>query len=441
MQTKLFICHATPDDNEFAAWLAARLELHGYDVWVDVKTLDPATDSWNTIEEIIRDNTAKFLFVATKTSTLGNRDGVKKELAVADRVRKKGIVDFIVPLRVDDISFDDFPVEIIRQYAIDFYDNWAAGLIELLDYLEKKGINKTVNISKQMTQALERWREVSTSKYPNIVSTNDYYYSNLFPVQLPNSLYVYNDVSIEPFLASRHKPQKKYGNCILTFVCPDCIKSYCGFDVINEAFDLKTLLKEEKPIQVFGTEITIPRLVCVNLINWAVCNMFYHNGMRKYKSTGKVQSKIRYFFKSGIKSKRHENDVRSRKLSGKYKKIKNWHYAQSAYFTTFPFEGILFRAHLMFTDSSDHLLSDSLQLNSRRSKGKRFFNNEWRDLLQAAIYFFSGGNNGINMVLCCEHNKMIINNEPYTFFSSQGYVEPSVDPLTNIDGGFDDDEE
>ncbi len=88
MRTTLFISHATPADNEFAAWLAAKLQLHGYRVWVDIKELDPATDFWKTIETAIRDDSIKFLFVVTSASIGGKRDGVMKELAIADRVRK-----------------------------------------------------------------------------------------------------------------------------------------------------------------------------------------------------------------------------------------------------------------------------------------------------------------------------------------------------------------
>lgn len=31
----IFISHSTPQDNEFSIWIASRLELLGYKVWVD----------------------------------------------------------------------------------------------------------------------------------------------------------------------------------------------------------------------------------------------------------------------------------------------------------------------------------------------------------------------------------------------------------------------
>jgi hypothetical protein len=112
-----------------------------------------------------------------------------KELAVADRVRKTN-PDFIVPLRADDVSFDDFPVEILRQNAITFTHDWATGLINLLEYLDKQDIPKTSMIS-DMNYAVSRWKEINTFKTFAPIRSKDHYYSNLFPCELPNSLIIY----------------------------------------------------------------------------------------------------------------------------------------------------------------------------------------------------------------------------------------------------------
>jgi len=440
MRTKLFISHATPTDNKFAAWLAAKLELHGYDVWVDIKELNPASDFWETIEKEIRENTIKFLFVATITSVLGNRDGIKKELAVADRVRKSGVSDFIVPLRADDVSFDDLPVEAIRQNTIDFNNDWASGLLILLDYLEKQNINKLNLAADRMTDALNRWRKLSTNDTSNVVTVNDKYYSNLFPVTLPKFMYTYNDVNIETELKKRHKPYKKFENCIFTFVCPYCVKSYCGYDTENHSLELKSLIESDEAMTFYEVEIKRPSSVCINLINWEICNVFYSRGMRLYKPNDEIESKKKYFFKSGVKSKRHENDKYGKSLSGKYKG-KNWHYAQSAYFTTAPFVGILVRSHLLFTDSKNNILSDAQQIIARRSKGKRFFNNDWRDLLQSSMFSHSGGKTEVVLNLCCGQSSLSISREPYIFEANKGYIEPKIEPIENLHGGYENDDE
>ena len=72
MKDTIFISHATPDDNIFAAWLATKLELCGYKVWVDLNNLNPSVDFWETIDKTIREDAIKFIFVTTAT-LLGKR--------------------------------------------------------------------------------------------------------------------------------------------------------------------------------------------------------------------------------------------------------------------------------------------------------------------------------------------------------------------------------
>ena len=42
MRNKIFISHATPDDNDFTRWLALKLIGLGYDVWCDIFELQKA---------------------------------------------------------------------------------------------------------------------------------------------------------------------------------------------------------------------------------------------------------------------------------------------------------------------------------------------------------------------------------------------------------------
>lgn len=438
MRNKIFISHATPDDNEFAAWLATKLELHGYDVWVDIHELNPAADFWKTIESTIRNEAVKFLFVATKISTSGTRDGVIKELAVADQIRKNVDPEFIVPLRADDVSYGDFSVEIIRLNAIDFYDNWATGLIKLLEYLEKSNTPKRDSIPTDMEEALMRWKEIKTSSLSMPIKKQDYYYSNLFPVILPNNLYVYADTSFEGAIQSKHFPYRKINDNILTFVCPNCIERLIGYPPTVEAFCLSDAMSTESSIFVYGAEIKRPDRICINLLNWSISELFFKKGLRKYRSNDNSNSRSKYFFQTGTKSRRYEKS-RFKSLSGSYND-KRWHFGLSAYYTKYPFCGFVLRSHLIFTDSYENFLSDMQQISARRNKGKRFFNKEWRDLIQAAVYYLSDGSDSIVEELCCPSNTMTINRKPYMFYADMGYLEPSTDPAETVEEYFDDDE-
>ena len=59
----IFISHATPEDNDFTIWLASRLELLGYEVWLDKNALLGGEKLWETIDNTIRNKSIKFLLV------------------------------------------------------------------------------------------------------------------------------------------------------------------------------------------------------------------------------------------------------------------------------------------------------------------------------------------------------------------------------------------
>ena len=57
----IFICDATPDDNNFVRWLGARLTGQGYKVWADMFNLKGGMPFWNTIEDALREHACKVI--------------------------------------------------------------------------------------------------------------------------------------------------------------------------------------------------------------------------------------------------------------------------------------------------------------------------------------------------------------------------------------------
>ena len=47
MRNKIFISHATPDDNDFTKWLSIKLIALGYEIWCDLFFLEKGVDFWN----------------------------------------------------------------------------------------------------------------------------------------------------------------------------------------------------------------------------------------------------------------------------------------------------------------------------------------------------------------------------------------------------------
>jgi hypothetical protein len=287
-----------------------------------------------------------------------------------------------------------------------------------------------------MENAIIRWKELKTSKISMPLEKNDSYYSNLFPINLPKNLFIYSQVEIEQILKEKHFPYLKKGNFIITLVCPDCITKYYEKTVEVEIFNFQELINCDENIIAFNTEIKIPSRICVNLLNWNIDNIFFKKGLLKYRIIDGSRSKNKYYFKIKTKSRRHPKS-REKSLSGLYHD-KHWHYAISAYYTKSPYDGVIFKSHMIFTDANHQPISEALQISARRSKGRRSYNKDWRNLLQAAIYLLSDGSDNLVTNLCCENNPFTIGSKPYIFLATIGYNEPLKTSEDNFEEYLDD---
>lgn len=135
----VFISHANPEDNEFAAWLGTRLIGAGYRVWSDLVRLVGGEPFWRDIGDAIKDHAAVVVLVLSRSSV--TKPGVLDEIALAVATsRKLQNPRFIIPVRLDDLPFDEFPEQVIRLNAINFNGNWVDGLHRLLEALDERAI-------------------------------------------------------------------------------------------------------------------------------------------------------------------------------------------------------------------------------------------------------------------------------------------------------------
>lgn len=186
MRDSIFISHANPEDNEFAQWLALQLAKQGFPVWCDLTKLLGGEDWWKDIQNILEEKTIKFLYVLSKASN--KKDGTRRELMVANNVSKKyDLKDFVIPLRIDDLDYKDFNIELARLNAISFKEGWADGLKPLLKKLEEDKIPKSKNFS---PDAVTSWWKEKFSADAGVILEPDEYLSNWFPVELlPDNLF------------------------------------------------------------------------------------------------------------------------------------------------------------------------------------------------------------------------------------------------------------
>lgn len=64
----IFICKATPGDDEFVLWLAPRLEATGYKVFADIITLQPGERWRKEITNTLQNKAIKMLLFWRKTA-------------------------------------------------------------------------------------------------------------------------------------------------------------------------------------------------------------------------------------------------------------------------------------------------------------------------------------------------------------------------------------
>jgi hypothetical protein len=111
MRDTIFISHANPENNYFAAWLASKLRMLGYKVWVDIKDIQPGQYFNRDFEKEIRENAIRFLAVVSNDYIIKSKThdtGVMNEILCARTI--KDIDGFIIPIHYDNSDFNEFTV-------------------------------------------------------------------------------------------------------------------------------------------------------------------------------------------------------------------------------------------------------------------------------------------------------------------------------------------
>jgi hypothetical protein len=414
MRNKIFISHATPEDNDFTIWLASRLELLGYEVWIDKNGLVGGEKFWETIDGVIRNEAIKFLLVYSKNifqkDNDGNpiagklKDGVYKEFSFAESIGKQNnINDFIIMMNIDASNYNLF-IGADRLNQIPFYENWANGFKQLEKKFQKDNVLKT----KQETKTdFGSWYEQQFVSNNGITSKSELYYTNWWTInKLPDYLFLYQFQSLEQasIIAKQFSdyPISKITNYLSSF---EERKEF----VITQDGNTFTI----KPQNIFKIKITDVLIGFESssfpthrdsenhfkkLLKEVFHKIMKNRGMFWYEMSNK---RLAYYYTpanlSSFKTKfqypfRKSNKFKTKNLLGKHKSLGKWHYAVSVKPILSPVLAFSLKSHITFTTDGFNVLkndkneTDSSKIHSqRRAKGKRMFNEEWRDLFLAFI--------------------------------------------------------
>lgn len=422
LRRKVFLSHATPEDNEFVQWLSLKLIALGYDVWCDILYLDKGVDFWRRIEKEIRENTCKFLLVSSRHSN--QREGVLKELAVANKVKKQlGDETFIIPLAIDEgLSYDDINIEIVRLNAIDFLSSWAMGLRALIEALEKQCVPKN---EPDFTKANDLYGQLVLQD-KGVVEREEVFDSNWFPIEVfPEELRFHNfgDRIPRGFNLDRLPyPAVIFGNHLCTFACEyDFVDELPKTQVYSghqtRRIPLADILKG-RLLGDFIDVITAQRLV-VRLLNRAFESYMRGMQFREYlmgRRTGYWAEKGRF----------EKNKVNKILLVG-VQKSKYWHYGISVSARLYPFPAISVSSHIFFTeDGIKPIDSISIQHSSRRKQGKNWWNNDWRTKLIAFMKAVSDQEPVLSLPV--GGKEMVrIRTSSVQFRATAGYLDPDAE--------------
>lgn len=386
VRNTILVTHANPEDNDFARWLAGRLSVAGYKSWVDVRALKGGDDFWDKIEHVLRNEAVKQIVVV---SNYIGKQGVKKELALGDVVRRKlSDPEFMIPIRISDIDFGDFPTEILRQNTHDAFPNWAACLEPLFETLEAAGVPKIASPDADLLSMIVGAQEEGRKL---VIDQPETLYSNWFELGARPDVWVMDgtgtNAQLNAWSEFTRMPHVLQNGSVIAFGGPVAI---AGLDDVVPPLKARANLPFNSVVEgsyphIFGKRADARRII-VNLMrqHWdltmhrrGLLPVNFSSGARGwFVPEGLIEKSVKATLADG-----HKVD---RVLSGKFKNLR-WHLCLVAQPKLWP--EALYRVHAnvaVTTDGRTALPGEQLQ-RMRLRLTRSWFNDKWRDMLLASM--------------------------------------------------------
>ena len=447
MRDIVFIGHATPEDNEFTLWLQAKLLNEGYHCECDLSILlGGEMDFWNTIQEVLEESTKKYILVLSNHTF--SKQGVLDEWEFCKGIaRKLNLHDFIIPVRIDEISFTA-RIGLNRMNVIPFTE-WGNGLKKLLLKLEADGVQK----NKNTPQSIQSWFENTYTTHSGIDKTiKEVFFTNWLSLShLPSILYLFKFQNEEQAKTLENYnvnyPVIRHGNFLISF------NSKLTTFAVNENFEIPYIHKDTLNIsqlmenyQHHGfPSYTDFRNFVIRLLRKMFNTFLLNRGLSTYEYSG---NSVCYYW-----SRINNTSLKNRfNLNGKSKHIGvhgkhlsyYWHYGISFLPSLSPEIAFSLKSHIVFTEDGQKVVASKEKQHSlRRGKGKRMFNKEWRDQLLAFCASLTDNENLESFILVPnEFERITVNMYPITVNANFGYIEPNDESrIIPLDDRFEDEED
>lgn len=403
----ILITHATPEDNLFASWLASRLTSAGYHVWVDLQDLSAGGDFWQEIEGKLRNEAFRQIVLVSKHI---RKDGVQKELALGDRV-KRDIKDpkFILPIRIDDVAFGNFPVELIRLDSLDACPNWASCLAPLLKALADDGVPRSEQPDRNLVEAFvaarEQGRRVLQFESEQLVT-------NWFPLtSLPKNLTLVTgrgtNVQFDAWLKEHPLPYGRFAR--LAGLLTDArtfadAHPGAALDTVH-VLPLAGVLEGSKKGPFVEQRDADNHIVNLLRQHWNA--LAKRRGLLPFEF---ANGQVGWFFPDGLIESRAtfqlpSGESASRLFSGKFKD-RRWHLCLLAKPRLWPTPAFRVHANLVLTEDGTTSLPGDKTHKLRKRLTKSWWNDKWRDLLLASMAWLADGEDSLNLAVGDETFKL-----------------------------------
>lgn len=400
----IFISHATPNDNPFASWLSTQLTLSGYEVWTDFERLSGGELFWDTIEDIIRNRAAKVIVAASGLAQ--TRPGVLDEIALALSIeRNLGLTNFVIPLRIDETNVLDFRANLQRRNILDFHGNWAAGLAQLLKVLEGDRVPSDVkdiasNVGKIIHDRLQsklgltdradpvsvNWLQVR--RWPSAV------YASTLPVPANR---------IGDYTKTLQLPHVQFGDLLLSFAPTAALSAtLTGVNASSSGAVATSEFLKGRWNQIPTLKSHIAQRMVSNLIRQAWVQTARQRNLSAFALASGASC---WFLKNGqLEGNKapfidREGKKRTKSLVGfSQKRGVFWHFAVELRPLPNHPETLVIKPHVIFSEDGITPLDSAARMHAlRRGFCKSWWNDRWRDLIAAFLFFLSEGSDEISL--------------------------------------------
>jgi TIR domain-containing protein len=393
IRATVFITHAAPEDSEFALWLASKLALAGYRLWIDCNRLRGGHDFWDEIEHVLREEAVKQIVVFTDHV---RKPGVKKELALGEVMKSKlNDPNFMIGIRNDGSAFSDAPPELLRSNILDAFPNWHDCLKDILDALEQYGVPRHVSPDAQLLTSIVKAREDGRRF---VVPTPEAALTNWFPIEPPPRVRYFRFDGLQDQMRAWRRdcsiPYVDQGRLIGTFADREAFLSASSFRApIRDAYDL--------PFQEFVEGLNLGPYIDRQSARNDITNLLRQHfdkiaSDRRLLPCEFANGELGWFFPDGLlpgnKVACQAPDGRRirRSVSGRFKMLR-WHLCLIARPRIWP--SLVYRLHANVVLSADGMtpLPGEKTHVRRRRLTRSWWNDVWRDRLLAAMSFLANG--------------------------------------------------